>query len=335
MDGVKYLRPLQNKNTNMAFNTELLITLQQLKGFGNKTILNLATSLDFNSVEELYQYWGNLKGKKYSKVTKEDLASANRAANRIIEACDMEGIGIISYFEDSFPSILRTSVNEEGKMDPPLVLYYRGDLHALERPGIAVIGTREPTRNGENAGLFFASEFAQRGYNIVSGLAIGCDTTGHKGALTVGGITTAFLANSLKWDDIYPKENLELAKEIVANGGLLLSEYHMGQTCGRYAFIARDRLQAGLSHATIVIQTGINGGTMHAVNATLMAGKPLLAVKYNLPDDYCHDKVQGNVRMINDGRAYPLSRKTMEDCLEIVEKSIQKSKKQNHQVTLF
>jgi len=112
MDGVKYLRPLQNKNTNMAFNTELLITLQQLKGFGNKTILNLATSLDFNSVEELYQYWGNLKGKKYSKVTKEDLASANRAANRIIEACDMEGIGIISYFEDSFPSILRTSVKK-------------------------------------------------------------------------------------------------------------------------------------------------------------------------------------------------------------------------------
>jgi DNA processing protein len=286
-------------------------------------------------MEELCEYWNNLKGKKFTKVTKEDLAAANRAANRIIEACDMEGIGIISYFEPSFPSVLKTCVNEEGKLDPPIVLYYRGDLHALDRPGVAVIGTREPTKNGENAGLFFASEFAQKGYNIVSGLAIGCDTTGHQGALSVGGVTTAFLANSLKWDDIYPKENQELAKEIVDNGGLLLSEYHMGQNCGKYAFIARDRLQAGLSHATIVIQTGVSGGTMHAVNATLKAGKPLLAVKYNLPDDYCHDKVQGNVRMINDGRAYPLSRKTMEECMELVEESIRKANLQNLQTTLF
>ena len=319
----------------MALNTELLITLQQLKGFGNKTILNLATSVDLSSIEDLYNYWKSLKGSKYNNVTKEDLASANRAANRILEACDIEGIGIISYFESSFPSILKSCVNEDGKMDPPIVLYYRGDLHALERPAVAVIGTREPTPNGEDAGIFFAREFAQKGYNIVSGLALGCDSTGHQGALAVGGITTAFLANSLKWDDIYPKENLKLAKAIVDNGGLLLSEYHMGQKCGRYAFIARDRLQAGLSNATIVIQTGVNGGTMHAVNATLQAGKPLFAVKYNFPSDYYHKKVQGNIKMIDDGRAYPLSRTTIEECLELVEKNIWKRNNYHQQQLIF
>lgn len=116
--------------------------------------------------------------------------------------------------------ILKLCVDETGKPNAPLVLYYRGNLDVLDKPGIAVIGTREPSPNGEKAGLHFAAEFAKRGYNIVSGIAIGCDTTDHKGA------TTAFLANGLDWDSIYPKENLKLAKEMVYNGGgLLLSEY--------------------------------------------------------------------------------------------------------------
>ncbi len=68
----------------------------------------------------------------------------------------------------------------------------------------------------------FSGEFAKRGYNIVSGLAIGCDTTGHQGALAVGGATTAFLANGLDWDSIYPKENLDLAKEIVVKKRLAI-----------------------------------------------------------------------------------------------------------------
>ena len=73
-----------------------------------------------------------------------------------------------------------------------------------------------------------AGEFAKRGFNIVSGLAIGCDTCGHKGALKVKGKTTAILANGLDNDSIYPPENKYLAEEIVQNGGLLISEYRIG-----------------------------------------------------------------------------------------------------------
>ncbi len=300
--------------------TELIITIQQLSGIGNKTIFKIVEQVKtpITSLPELCDFWSSLKGKKLEAITSNDLEEANGLARRIIDIADKEGVGAISFYDPEYPEILRSCVDEQGKLDPPLILYYRGNIKALEKPGIAVIGTREPTPNGEKAGIHFAGEFAKRGYNIVSGLAIGCDTTGHKGALEVGGFTTAFLANGLDWDSIYPKENLELAKRIVDNGGLLLSEYAIGQPCGRFGLVARDRLQAGLSLATIVVQTGEKGGTMHAVNATLASGKPLFAVEYKNPIDYTHEKVQGNVMLIKTMGAHPLRSSEIDKAVEIV-----------------
>lgn len=302
----------------MALNTELLITLQLVKGLGNKTILGIARNTNVTTIEELCNYWPNLKGIRFEKIQTEDLLQANRVAHRIIDTCELQKIGILSYFEEQFPQQLKRCVNAEGKEDPPIVLYYRGNLEALNRPGIAVIGTREPTRNGIKAGLYFSKELAKRNFNIVSGLALGCDTTGHQGALEAGGITTAFLATGLDWDSIYPKENKELAKSIVENNGLLLSEYYIGQQTGRYSFVARDRLQAGLSYATLVIQTGEKGGTLHAVNATLASKKPLLMVKYKYNEDLISDKVKGNEKFIREGKAIALGNNNLEEVISYI-----------------
>lgn len=312
----------------MALNTELLITLQQLKGFGNKTILELAKVLTARTIDDLCEEWSSLSGKKYTKITEYDLRNANRYAYRIIEASELQGIGIISYYDEIFPEILKTCVDEDGKPNPPLVLYYRGDINALKKPGVAVIGTREPTPMGEKAGVFFAGKLAKRGYNVVSGLAIGCDTTGHEGALAVEGTTTAFLANSLAWDDIYPQENVDLAHRIVENGGLLLSEYPLGYKGGKYAFIARDRLQAGLSYATLVVQTGERGGTLHAVNATLAANKPLYAIKYNHDTELLHQKVQGNIKLLKEGKAMPFNTQTLSENIDFLDKYVESHNKQ-------
>ena len=286
----------------MALNTEIILTLQQLKGFGTKTIIGISQiGEDINTIEELCHSWKSRKGKRFESISTEDLYSANKAALRVLDACQRENIGIISYDEPLFPTMLRNCINEEGKEDPAILLYYRGNIDALQKPGIAVIGTREPTPNGIKAGNFFSAEFAKQGFNIVSGLAIGCDTTGHEGALSVGGTTTAFLANGLDWNSIYPKENLELAKRIVENGGLLLSEYPIGQTCNRYSLVARDRLQAGLSYATIAIQTGIKGGTMHAVRTTINNNKILAVVNYKEQSVKCNENVAGNELLISRG----------------------------------
>ena len=176
---------------------------------------------------------------------------------------------------------------------------------------------------GIKAGVFFAGELAKKGFNIVSGLAIGCDTTGHEGALSVGGITTAFLANSLSWNDIYPQENVDLAHKIVESGGLLLSEYPLGYKGGRYAFIARDRLQAGLSYATVVVQTGERGGTMHAVNATLASNKPLYAIKYNHDTELQHQKVQGNIKLLKEGKAMPFKTQNLSENIDFLRKYVE------------
>lgn len=305
---------------------EIIVALQQLEGIGNKTIMNgiigkLDPTESLYTLSDLQSFWTTLKGKKLETITSYDLRRAYDKASRIIAESDKQVIHLITYYDEVYPEILRSCVDESGKPDPPLVLYYRGDLHTLEKPGIAVIGTREPSPNGVRAGEYFASEFAKRGYNIVSGLAIGCDTSGHRGALNAGGSTTAFLANGLDWNSIYPKENLDLAKEIVEQGGLLLSEYPIGQNCGRYGLVARDRLQAGLSIATVVIQTDIKGGTMHAVNATLAAHKPVFAVEYgaNTPDA-TYPKTQGNKWLIKGNKAFPLRSKELDQAIGIIER---------------
>ena len=321
----------------MAIKSKIIITLQQLKGVGTKTILKLANSIDYDisTYEELHTYWNKQSGKLFEKHSGDDLYVAYKAAERIIDACTKDGIGILSYYEPEFPEMLKNCINEEGKEDPVILMYYRGNLKALSSPGVALIGTREPTPNGLKAGIYFAEQFAKENFNIVSGLAIGCDTTGHRGALNVGGKTTAFLANGLDWNSIYPKENLGLAKEIVEKGGLLLSEYPIGQMCNRYALVARDRLQAALSYATVAIQTGIKGGTMHAVNTTLITHKPLFMVEYKNEEDKKSEKVQGNIQLIAKGKALPLRSDSFVKAVNIIDAIIDKSKNKPKNLSLF
>lgn len=321
----------------MALNTELILTLKNLKGCGNKTVLSIAevAPSQVQTIEDLCHFWPTLKGKKFEKYSATDLQEANRKALTIINDAEREGVGIISYYEESFPQILRETINEDGNADAPLILFYRGNIKVLQMPGIAIIGTREPTEAGTQAGIYFAEKFAEQGFNIVSGLAIGCDTTGHQGALNVKGTTTAFLANGLDWESIYPKENLELAKNIVESGGLLLSEYPVGQRGNRYTLVERDRLQAGLSYATIVIQTGLKGGTMHAVNATLKARKPLFMIKYKNMDGQVGGKAEGNKKFLEEGKAHALTSGSFEDALAVIRESVEKNNKPKIKDSLF
>lgn len=319
----------------MALSSEILITLQQLKGVGKQTILSVARCINASSMDELVEEWDNLNIPRIKKITRADLQYANHKALQIINASEDMGIGIMSYFEDAFPNMLRDCINEKGKADPPLVLYYRGDIKALTKPGIAVIGTREPTSTGVNAGKFFAGKLAKRGFNIVSGLALGCDTSGHEGALAAGGVTTAFLATSLAWDDIYPQENVELAKKIVDNGGLLLSEYAIGQHSGRYNFVERDRLQAGLAYSTLVVQTGVHGGTMHAVNATCKAHKPLYVVKFKRDEDLGDPKTQGNALLLEEGKAMPLCSSNIGDAIHAIKEVVANYLPMQKELSLF
>lgn len=298
----------------MALNKEQILTLSYLKkigvkGIGKQKIFSIGDTIDklnleIDSYEDLAELMKGMKEKVIQKVTLSDLKEANQLARRIIDNSNRANIGLVGYYDYEFPDVLRKTVNEEGKLDPPLFLWYRGDLSIAQLPGVAVIGTREATPEGVAGGTYLSGEFAKRGFNIVSGLAVGCDTCGHKGALKVGGKTTAFLANGLDSDSIYPPENKELAEEIVEKGGLLLSEYPIGTPVDRYSLVARDRLQAGLALATLVVQTGVNGGTMHAATTTLQAGKPLYAMLFKDDATNKDDKCLGNALLVKKGAKY-------------------------------
>ena len=298
----------------MALNKEQVLTLTCLKevgvkGVGPQKIFAIGAAIDereleIKSYEDLVKLMSGMKEKAINKVTLANLNDAYAVAQKIVEASIQSNIGYVGYYDSEFPDVLRKTVNEEGKLDPPLILWYRGDFSITQLPGFAVIGTREATPEGIAGGTYLAGEFAKRGFNIVSGLAIGCDTCGHKGALKVSGKTTAILANGLDHKSIYPPENQDLAEEIVENGGLLISEYRIGTPVNRYNLVARDRLQSGLSLATLVVQTGEHGGTMHAATATLQAGKPLYTMLFKNDATNQHEKCLGNALLVKQGAKF-------------------------------
>ena len=239
------------------------------------------------------------RGNRNKYYTDDDIAEAIRKSEEILRNCDKIGCRVVSFFDALYPRRLKLTA------DPAAVLYYRGNIRCLnEMPSVAIIGTREPSPYGLLVARNLGQVMAERGYIDVSGLAVGCDTAGHIGCLDGKGITAAALPCSL--DTIYPKSNLELADQILANGGCLLSEYPPYSSLLKNAFIERDRLQSGLSDGVMVIETGIQGGTLHAVRYAKEYGRPVACFLH--PDKYrTLEKAQGNQMLIRRGDAVPIA----------------------------
>lgn len=158
--------------------------------------------------------------------------------------------------------------------DRPAILHARGQLLPGRRY-VACVGTRQPSMFGQIAAREISKFLAARGWSVVSGLALGVDSLCHEAALEAGGHTVAILANGL--DAVYPGQNRKLAERILSAGGALLSEQPLGTPALPRHLVARDRLQSGMSAATIVMQTDLIGGTMHTVRYAVLQGRPLIA----------------------------------------------------------
>lgn len=217
-----------------------------------------------------------------------------RRAELIIDRCDALGIRILGHSDGDFPEALRRIP------DPPVLLFVKGDFDGTRTMRmVAVVGTRQPTTCGREAATRCAGFLARWGVCTVSGLALGCDTGAHEGALAAGGSTVAVLAHGL--DTIYPSANRGLAGQILEKG-YLVSEYPPGVTVARRTFVERDRLQSGLSEGVIVVQTGRDGGSMHTARFCLEQGRRLgcLYPSGGFPSDGSMD---GNRQLIESGGA--------------------------------
>ena len=201
--------------------TELIVRLLQLPGFGSRSSEIVANCMVKNKAfdeADIYTYIMNCINNKLIRVKKElsrlDIQYAVDKSNKIIGESLKNNVFIISKFDEDYPFMLRNLIGNRGEDTSPLILNYKGNLSSIkDRQSIAIIGTRHPTKEGEEAGMYYAKYFAEKGFNIVSGLALGCDTIAHKGALSVNGTTTAILAHGLQM--ISPKRNEFIAKEII------------------------------------------------------------------------------------------------------------------------
>lgn len=294
----------------MTHSESSILKIMSLPSVGRKTAFKLLNELTYSisSYVDLIDFV-----KENSKLIRNQLSDAEIRkafdnAENIIERSEKAEIKLIGYSNSEFPTLLK------GIDDAPLLLSIKGPYSILNQmPSVAIIGTRAPSDYGYKVGIRLGEVFGEAGFNVISGLAIGCDTAGHTGCLNRGGITTAVLAHGL--DTIYPKENKPLAAKILDEGGLLVSEYLIGQRSQPSYFVERDRIQAGMSQAVIVVETDIKGGTMHTVK--FAANNKRIVAAFNHDAKYLfHPKTQGNQYLIKNKTARPLSDPASIDALK-------------------
>jgi len=179
--------------------------------------------------------------------------------------------------------------------DPrPPVLYRTGEMAAFQSPAVAIVGTRRATGYGRSVAQELADELARAGVTVVSGLALGIDGEAHRAALQAGGRSVAVLPSPL--DRIYPPRHRELAAQLVAGGGALVSEIAPGYVVGRPDFARRNRVIAGLAQAVVVVEAPDRSGALLTATAATQLGRELYAV----PGQVDSDASRGSNRLIAD-----------------------------------
>jgi DNA processing protein len=179
----------------------------------------------------------------------------------------------IEYIEAAdprFPPLLRHL------SDAPKGLYVRGNLK--DQPAVSVVGTRRCSSYGRRATREIVSGLAASGLGVISGLALGIDGEAHRAALDADGYTIAVLATGIDEATIYPREHVKLAHRILESGGALVSEYPPRSPSFKFAFPKRNRLIAGFSPATIIIEATIDSGSLITARLALEENREVLAV---------------------------------------------------------
>ena len=189
-----------------------------------------------------------------------------------IEICDKNKINIVDYIDERYPSYLRQIP------DPPMVIYAKGDISLLEIPTIAIVGSRNCTEYGYSTTVKIASEIAQTGVTIISGMALGIDAAAHYGAMKTGN-TIAVLGCGV--DKCYPGSNYRIYEEILEKG-CIISEYDMGEMPRPYYFPRRNRIISGMSSCIVVTEANIKSGSLITANLALEYGRDVCAIPGNV-----------------------------------------------------
>lgn len=198
-------------------------------------------------------------------------------------------IEMITCYDTEYPYKLSLIQNR------PIVLFYKGDISHINEESVAIVGSRNCTMYGRKCGNFFSYELASRNVNVISGLAVGVDAIAHCAALNAKGRTYAIIGSGL--DNIYPAQNIELAKKIIEKGGAIITEHVIGTKPEKINFPRRNRIISGIANAVIVVEASEKSGSLITANYAINQGKEVWAV----PGNIFSNESKGTNKLISDG----------------------------------
>lgn len=266
--------------------------------------LNSLEKVGSRTVQKLFKHWPNLED--LFKLPSNQIESfgvhpsiAHSIANfnwskieKEIRWSEGNGNSLLSWEDPEYPALLKET------SDPPVVLYAKGNLNALTKNAVAIVGTRKPSIAGSENAWRFAFELAKHTIAIVSGLALGIDAQAHRGCIEAEGETIAVLGTGV--DCIYPYRHKELADKIL-DKGLLLSEFplHTKPIAGH--FPRRNRIISGLSLATLVVEAAIRSGSLITARLALEQNRDVLAIPGSINNPQargCHHLLQQGATLV-------------------------------------
>lgn len=284
-----------------------LVGLNTIPVLGPKRLTKLINH--FSSLEEAWQapkadlLQAGLESHVVDKVaasrTTIDLAETQ-------ETLEAQDINVITILDSDYPTRLKTIPV------PPPILYYKGMFpSAKDTHGLSVVGTRKITPYGKQVIETIVADCAARGCMILSGLALGVDGAAHRTALAQGARTIGVLAHGL--DTVQPSTHAPLAEEILAHGGALVSEFPVGTPSLKQHFPQRNRIIAGLTEGTLVVEADISSGTLITATYALEYGREVFAV----PGSIFSQQSRGTLQLLKQGAIPVMSSDDIFEAFEI------------------
>ena len=199
---------------------------------------------------------------------------------------------LLTYFDRAYPPLLR-QINS-----PPLLLYVHGNPETLSLPQLAIVGSRNPTMGGRNNAQAFAAALVRTGFTITSGLAQGIDGEAHRATIDAGGRTVAVMGTGLK--RVYPAAHRELA-HVIADHGALVSEFPLDAPPRREHFPQRNRIIAGLSLGTLVVEAAVKSGSLITARLAGDYGREVFAIPGSIHSPLskgCHRLIRQGAKLV-------------------------------------
>ncbi|CAG0986473.1 DNA processing protein DprA [Methylophilaceae bacterium] len=274
--------------------TALWIALCSIHGLGNQGICQLLKALG-EPASVFAASYAQLRSLVSETVAGKILAGPDDSLIRpALDWLKTENNHLITLADSHYPKALLEIP------DPPPVLYAKGQLKWLNTPGIAVVGSRNASPQGEKNAEDFSHDLANHGYTIVSGMALGIDGAAHRGALKANGATIAIVGTGL--DIVYPARHRDLAHKI-AEHGLILSEFPLGTPSMAQNFPRRNRIISGLSIGCLVVEANVRSGSLITARLAAEQGREVFAIPGSIHSPVskgCHQLIKQGAKLVDD-----------------------------------